>query len=119
MERMAISPYSGFGDYLYGYLYYPKERKNEEKMPVVIYLHEYDYSKGFSSMGFQHQIAGYFEDRGRRGFVVCGCDMIGFGNRQEEGRNFYEASPRRPLSGNTTAEGAGGESWEGAVDGGE
>src|SRR5690625_3483578 len=67
MERMAISPYSGFGDYLYGYLYYPKERKNEEKMPVVIYLHEYDYSKGFSSMGFHHHIAGYFEDLVRLG----------------------------------------------------
>jgi len=107
MERMAISPYSGFGDYLYGYLYYPKERKNEEKMPVVIYLHEYDYSKGFSSMGFHHHIAGYFEDLVRLGFAVFAYDMIGFGNRQEEGRNFYDRYPRWSRMGKMTADVSG------------
>src|SRR5665811_27619 len=49
MGRQPVSPYDGFGDYLYGYLYYPREKmENNEKLPVVIYLHEYDYSKGFS-----------------------------------------------------------------------
>lgn len=95
MARMAVSPYSGFGDYLYGYLYFPKERKDpEEKIPVVIYLHEYDYSKGFSSMRFHHDIDSYFEELVRRGFAVFAYDMIGFGTRQEEGRNFYDRYPR-------------------------
>src|SRR5690625_7771438 len=76
-------------------------------MPVVIYLHEYDYSKGFSSMGFHHHIAGYFEDLVRLGFAVFAYDMIGFGNRQGEGRNFYDRYPRWSRMGKMTADVSG------------
>lgn len=94
MERMAVSPYRGFGDYLYGYLYYPrKEEDRKEKMPVVIYLHEYDYSKGFSSMSFEHNIGAYFEALVKRGFAVFAYDMVGFGSRQQEGLHFYDRYP--------------------------
>ena len=95
MERRAVSPYSGFGDYLYGYLYYPKDRaKDAAELPVVIYLHEYDYSKGFSSMSLNHSIHGYIQDLVRNGFAVFAFDMIGFGTRQQEGLHFYHRYPQ-------------------------
>lgn len=92
--RQAVSPYNGFGDYLFGYLYYPREKVDQkEKLPVVIYLHEYDYSKGFSSMSLNHSIHHYIEGLVRKGFAVFAYDMIGFGNRQEEGLHFYNRYP--------------------------
>jgi len=94
MGRQPVSPYNGFGDYLYGYLYYPREKfENNEKIPVVIYLHEYDYSKGFSSMGLNHDIGSYIETLVRKGFAVFAFDMLGFGNRQVEGLHFYDRYP--------------------------
>ncbi|WP_236979488.1 alpha/beta fold hydrolase [Membranihabitans maritimus] len=95
MGKMPVSPYDGFGDNLFGYLYYPKDKvvKNA-KLPVIIYLHEFDYSKGFTSMGFDHEIQSYFETLVDKGFAVFSFDMLGFGNRIEEGSRFYERYPR-------------------------
>ena len=94
MGRMNIAPYSGFGEYLYGYLYYPKERvARGEKVPVVIYLHEYDYSKGFSSMSLDHAIQPFFEDLVESGYAVLAYDMLGFGTRLIEGTHFYDRYP--------------------------
>lgn len=94
MGRMNITPYSGFGEYLYGYLYYPKEQvARGEKVPVVIYLHEYDYSKGFSSMSLDHAIQPFFEDLVESGYAVLAYDMLGFGTRLIEGTHFYDRYP--------------------------
>ena len=93
MGVMAINPYSGFGDHLYGYLYYPSNEKGNlknEKSPVVIYLHEYDYSKGFNS---HHQVESLFQSMIDRGYAVFSYDMLGFGNRIEEGTHFYDRYP--------------------------
>ncbi len=93
MGRMPVSPYNGFGDELFGYLYYPKNEKGELKsnnLPVVIYLHEYDYSKGFSSY---HQVESLFQSITDRGYAVFSYDMLGFGNRIEEGTRFYDRFP--------------------------
>ncbi len=95
MGRRAISPYSGFGDYLFGYLYYPRKLvERGDKIPVVIYLHEYDYSKGFSSMSLNHSIHRYIEGLVRSGYAVFAYDMIGFGTRQQEGLHFYDRYAR-------------------------
>lgn len=107
MGRIAISPYNSFGDYLYGYLYYPKNKKAEMekgKLPVMIYLHEFDYSKGFSSMWFDHTIQPFFENMVDRGFAVFAYDMIGCGNRNEEGTNFYERYPHWSKMGKSVAD---------------
>ncbi len=91
---MSVSPYSGFGDQLFGYLYYPQDSKGKpasNKLPVVIYLHEYDYSKGFNSY---HQVESLIRSAVNEGYAVFCYDMIGFGNRIEEGTNFYERYPR-------------------------
>jgi dienelactone hydrolase len=94
MGVMAISPYNGFGDQLFGYLYYPSDSNGKPRsndLPVIIYLHEFDYSKGFSST--RHGIGSLFESVVNEGYAVFAYDMIGFGNRIEEGTRFYERYP--------------------------
>lgn len=99
MGRIAFAPYNEFGDYLYGYLYYPKEKEKEIKagtikLPAVIYLHEFDYSKGFSSQNYDHEIAPFFQELVSNGYIVFAYDMIGFGTRLEEGKWFYQRHPQ-------------------------
>ncbi|CAK7060022.1 alpha/beta fold hydrolase [Proteiniphilum sp. UBA5480] len=113
MKIMAITPYDGFGDNLFGYLYYPVDETGKllgENLPVVIYLHEYDYSKGFSSMSYDHEIQSVFEDLTKLGYGVFAFDMIGFGNRLEEGVNFYDRYPLWSKMGKMVAD------MKGAVD---
>ncbi|MDB4582980.1 dienelactone hydrolase family protein, partial [Draconibacterium sp.] len=93
MGVMEISPYSGFGDQLFGTLYYPLNEKGEPEnnhLPVVIYLHEYDYSKGYNSY---HNIVSIIHTIVDRGYAVFAFDMLGFGNRIEEGTRFYQRYP--------------------------
>ena len=95
MGMMAISPYNGFGDYLFGYLYYPRDKPGNlknKKSPVVIYLHEYDYSKGFNTND-QQDVEFLFQSIVDRGYAVFSYDMLGFGNRIEEGTRFYHRYP--------------------------
>ncbi len=94
MGVMKVTPYRGFGDNLFGYLYYPVEKIKKEKLPVLVYLHEYDYSKGFSPIGHQHELQSFFEKLTGMGFAVFSYDMMGFGNRIEEGVRFYERYPQ-------------------------
>ncbi len=93
MRVMAVTPYNGFGDQLFGYLYYPVDENGKlksDKTPVVIYLHEYDYSKGFNSY---HQVEALFQSIVAKGYAVFAYDMLGFGNRIEEGTRFYDRYP--------------------------
>ena len=93
MGRMPVSPYNGFGDQLFGYVYYPRDKNGDlesTNLPVVIYLHEYDYSKGFNSY---HKIESVFQSLVDKGFAVFAYDMLGFGNRIEEGTRFYDRYP--------------------------
>ena len=104
MGMMAISPYNGFGDQLFGYLYYPAGedgRPLTTSLPVVIYLHEYDYSKGFNSY---HQIESIIRSIVDSGCSVFAYDMIGFGNRIEEGTHFYHRYPRWSKMGKMVAD---------------
>lgn len=88
-----ISPYNALGDYLFGSLYYPAD-DNEEmitgdngKLPVVVYLHKY------SNTGFDSSTRRLFDDLLSRGIAVLALDMIGYGERIEEGTLFYERYP--------------------------
>lgn len=94
-RRENISPYNALGDYLYGALYYPTDDDGEmeigadETLPVVIYLHE------FSNTGFDSRLAeSLFEDFLDRGIAVLAMDLIGYGQRIEEGTHFYERYPQ-------------------------
>ena len=104
MGRMAISPYKGFGDQLFGYLYYPCDKNGDlrgKNIPVVIYLHEFDYSKGFSSY---HEVESLFQSIVDEGFAVFSYDMLGFGNRIEEGTRFYNRYPHWSKMGKMVAD---------------
>jgi dienelactone hydrolase len=104
MGRMAITPYKEFGDYLYGYVYYPKDKDGKMKagkLPAMIYQHEYDYSKGLSSY---HDLQSFFEGMTDLGYVVFSYDMIGFGNRIEEGTRFYDRYPNWSKMGKMVAD---------------
>jgi len=104
MGRMAITPYKEFGDYLYGYVYYPKDNSGNikaGKLPALIYQHEYDYSKGLSSY---HDLQSFFEGMTDLGYVVFSYDMIGFGNRIEEGTHFYGRYPNWSKMGKMVAD---------------
>lgn len=93
MGVMKITPYKGFGDYLYGNLYYPKNKRTQGQLPSIIYLHPYDYSKGFSTIDHQYGIQSFFEKLTAQGYAVFAFDLIGFGNRIDEGTRFYERYP--------------------------
>lgn len=102
---MHITPYHGLGDYLYANLYYPKQIvKKGEKVPVVIYLHENDYSKGYADIGHQHEMQSFFKDINKKGYAVLAFDMIGFGNRLEESRHFYRRYNNWSLLGKMVAD---------------
>jgi dienelactone hydrolase len=110
MGVMPVSPYNGFGDQLFGYLYYPLNDEGKIKstnMPVVIYLHEYDYSKGFNSY---HRIESLLQELTEQGFAVFTYDMLGFGNRIEEATRFYKRYPHWSKLGKMVAD------TKGAVD---
>lgn len=106
MSVMPVSPYHGFGDNLFGYLYYPKAEAKRPAggYPVFVYLHEYDYSKGFGTMGRDHEIQSFFEKLVDQGIAVFSFDMLGFGNRIEEGTHFYERYPRWSKMGKMVAD---------------
>jgi len=100
--RMVIGGYNGFGDYLYGNLYYPTDDQGkpvDSDLPVVIYLHEYAYATGFA-----RRCADIIDGFVQRGFAVFMFDQIGFGSRIEEGTNFYQRYPHWSKMGRMVAD---------------
>lgn len=115
-DRSALS-----GGNLDGVLYYPRRAPPAGKMPVVIWLHPYSYSTGYSRlpivptlpdhegpymMGtFPLGAEGYLgtdfkvDLLVRDGFAIFTYDMIGFGARMPEVQRFYERFPHWSLMG--------------------
>ncbi len=83
---------------LFGRLYFSVDAVRDsinKRLPVVVYLHEYSYSSGFTKAGSAvytpaGDIIKQFTDAG---YAVYVFDQIGFGTRIEEGRLFYERFP--------------------------
>jgi len=74
----------------FGNLYFPKNSSGApltDKLPVVVLLHEFSYSKGMGKS------AAIIQEFIRKGFAVYAFDQIGFGTRLEEGKLFYERFP--------------------------
>ena len=105
---------------LVGELYYRRGARPDLKMPVVIWLHPYSYSKGYSdlpilpeSAGAAAYIAGTYPLQAQGylgtdfkvnplvlgGFGIFTYDMIGFGTRIPEVQRFYERYPKWSLMG--------------------
>lgn len=98
MGVMNISPYKGFGDNLFGYLYYPKGADGKpinDHLPVVIYLHNYNYAEGFSPgyPAYREELETFFQSVVDAGVAVFAFDLFGFGNRLEDASRFYERYP--------------------------
>lgn len=102
MGRVTVAPghsKPGFGDYLYGYLYYPRDQEKKMKqgkvqLPVIIYMHKYNYSNGFyDTQGYDHSKLSFIKSLTRQGYAVFLYDMMGFGNRIEEGTRFFQRYP--------------------------
>ena len=86
-----------FGDDLQGDLYYPE--KAQGKMPLVIWLHPFTYSTGYSRYA-RAQFAPFL----KRGFAVLAFDQIGFGTRVEHAAEFYKRYPHWSLLGKMVAD---------------
>ncbi len=80
----------------FGRLYYPLKSGDKspgKDLPVIIYLHEYSYSRGIATPERGQQIGDLINRFTGLGFAVYIFDQIGFGTRIEEGRLFYERFP--------------------------
>src|SRR5690606_5763451 len=93
-KKQALGPYSNaVGDNLFASLYYPVNKSGEMKsgnggkMPVVIFLHDY------ANTGFGKRFRDLFEGFLSQGIAVLALDMLGYGERIDEGTLFYERYP--------------------------
>ena len=87
----------GFGDNLKADLYYPTDldgRPKAGKWPVVIWMHPYSYTTGYSRYSLPS-----FISLTKRGFAVLAFDQIGFGARVRGARYFYQRYPKWSLMG--------------------
>jgi pimeloyl-ACP methyl ester carboxylesterase len=86
-----------FGDDLRADFYYPAEADGSPRgshWPVVIWMHPYSYSTGYS-----RDTRPLFVSLTERGFAVLGFDQIGFGTRVRDARYFYQRYPKWSLMG--------------------
>ena len=86
-----------FGVDLKADLYLPV--KVEGKLPLVIWLHPFSYSTGYSRYA-----KAPFEELTRRGYAVLAFDLIGFGTRVEHAKDFYLRYPKWSLLGKMVAD---------------
>ena len=84
--RMPIS----FSGEIHGNLYY--NPTIDEAVPIVIWLHPYNYSHG-SNEGYGVQDTTIYHRLARAGYVVLAYDQCGFGDRLLEGSDFYQKYP--------------------------
>ena len=87
----------GFGDDLKADLYYPVDLDGQakgNKWPVVIWMHPYSYTTGYSRYSLPS-----FVSLTQRGFAVLAFDQIGFGSRVRSARYFYQRYPNWSLMG--------------------
>ena len=87
-----------FGDQLRGHLYYMADEDGKPRvktdMPVVIWLHPYNYAQGYS-----RHVEWPFGLLTQAGFGVLAFDQIGFGTRVEQAKLFYQRHPDWSLLG--------------------
>lgn len=95
-KRMKAIPVP-FGVDLKADLYLPL--KFDGKLPLVIWLHPFSYSTGYSRYA-----KAPFEELVRRGYGVLAFDQIGFGTRAEHAKDFYRRYPKWSLLGKMVAD---------------
>lgn len=112
-KEVYLGPYSAVGDHVSSVLYCPVNEygnlktKLDKKLPVIIYLHQYAHSTGFSKGYDKDGRRGtkeLFESLVKRGFAVMAIDMYGFGTRIWEAKNFYLRYPQWSKMGKMVAD---------------
>lgn len=91
-----------YGDDLKADLYYPVDAgglQQGNKWPVVVWMHPYAYTSGYS-----RYTQPTFAALTRQGFAVLAFDQIGFGTRVRSARYFYERYPKWSLLGKMVAD---------------
>lgn len=90
-DEMASKRIS-FGDGLTGDLYYPAAAPAEKKLPVVIWLHGFNYPLGYMWVYRRdpHPIIALTQ----AGYAVLCFDQSGFGTRYGEYAGFYDRYPQ-------------------------
>ncbi len=86
-----------YGDDLKADFYFPVDADGTpqgNKWPVVIWLHPYSYTNGYS-----RDTQPTFVSLTQRGFAVLAFDQIGFGTRVRDARYFYQRYPKWSLLG--------------------
>ena len=90
-----------FGNALKGEVYLPQGKTSRpprgEKWPLVIWLHGYSYSTGYSRWAFWTPLV-------NQGFAVMSFDQIGFGSRADQQLHFYDRYPDWSLLGKMVAD---------------
>ena len=81
-----------FGDNVTGDLYYPADTPEGKKLPVVIWLHGYNYPLGYMWVYRRdpHPIIALTQ----AGYAVLAYNQTGFGARYNEYASFYDRYPR-------------------------
>lgn len=87
VTRVPVS----FGHNVYGNLAFPS--RHEGPLPVVIWLHPFNYSHG-SNEGYGVQGTTIYYRLAQQGYAVLSFDQFGFGDRLLEGGEFYEKYPK-------------------------
>jgi pimeloyl-ACP methyl ester carboxylesterase len=81
-----------FGDQLRGHLYFMADEEGKPRvksnMPVVVWLHPYNYAQGYSRF-----VEWPFSLLTQAGFGVLAFDQVGFGTRVEQAKHFYQRYP--------------------------
>jgi dienelactone hydrolase len=93
MKSVAVP----FGVDLKADLYLPV--KSEGKLPIVVWLHPFSYSTGYSRYA-----KAPFEELTARGYGVLAFDQIGFGTRVEHAKDFYRRYSNWSLLGKMVAD---------------
>jgi len=99
-----------YGPGLSADLFYPLDgrgRLRGGKLPVVVWLHPLAYDAGWSAKEPWRPVQRNFildqrpsiDSLVRRGFIVLAFDQIGFGDRSQDARLFYERYPQWSLMG--------------------
>lgn len=104
IKEIIIGPYNAAGEYLWANLYLPKQTKikavaNSQKLPLVIFLHEYSHGTGY-----RRRSESIIHNFTQSGFAVLAFDMIGYGTRIDEFTNFYSRYPQWSVMGKMVAD---------------
>jgi len=100
VKKQIIGPYNAAGEYLWADLYYSQQINPEkQKLPLVIFLHEYAHTTGY-----RRRIDNLINTYTQNGFAVLAFDMIGYGTRIEEFKNFYNRYPKWSIMGKMVAD---------------